>query len=137
MNQEESSLPSICIPRTFSTVSAGNICSAFSSVLGEGVIERVDIIGSSDGQRGESNPGRFKRVFIHLKKWPDGEDAQFIRRRLQNGESINLVYSPGQFWRCVASRLPKPYKMQERDWRSKCTCVEAVRDREKVSRNKK
>jgi hypothetical protein len=137
MNQEEHSLPSICIPRTFSTVSVGDIRSAFSSVLGEGVIERVDIIGSGEGQYGENNLGRFKRVFIHLKKWPDREDARFMRRRLQNGESINLVYSPGQFWRCVASRLPKPHKMQEKDWRSKCTCVEAVRDRGKVKKNEK
>ena len=97
---ETTNEPSICIPRVLSSVTEANIREVFTKILGQEAIERIDIAQSTYPQ--------YKRVFVHLTAWPATEDATMMRSRLRKGEHVNLVYTEGKYWRCVASRLSKP-----------------------------
>lgn len=97
---ETTNEPSICIPRVLSSVKEANIRDVFTKILGNEAIERIDIAQSTNPQ--------YKRVFVHLTAWPATEDAVLMRARLKQGDHVNLVYTEGKYWRCVASRLTKP-----------------------------
>ena len=97
---ETTNEPSICIPRVLASVKEVNIRDAFTRILRNEAIERIDIAQSTNPQ--------YKRVFVHLTAWPATEDAALMRNRLKKGEHVNLVYTEGKYWRCVASRLSKP-----------------------------
>ena len=72
-------------------------------------IERVDLISRTD-----QNGTPFGRAFIHLRFWPKTEEAQSIRDRLIAGEQIKIVYDNPWYWKCGASRVPKPEFTKER-----------------------
>ena len=97
---ETTNQPSICIPRVLASVKEVEIRNAFAKILGDQTIERVDVAQSTNPQ--------YKRVFVHLTTWPVTEDAELMRSRLVKGEHVNLVYTEGKYWRCMASRLSKP-----------------------------
>ena len=103
----DKTVPSICIPRVFSDVTRDEIQSTFERFLGKGYIERIDLVNRK-GQG--SSQDSFSRVFVHLVEWPSTESAEFIRNRLINGEAVNVVYREPWFWRCSASRVPKPQR---------------------------
>ena len=104
------STPSICIPRVFANVTKRDVREVFEQVLGvRGCIERVDLISRTD-----QNGTPFGRVFIHLRFWPKTEQAQDVRRQLVAGEQVKIVYDEPWYWKCGASRVPKPEFTKER-----------------------
>jgi len=96
-------MPSVCIPRTFSDVTWRKVRDIFEQVVGEKCVERVDMVNKIN-PRGKP----YQCVFIHLKEWPNNDFALQIRERLINGEDIKIVYDEPWFWKCTASRTPKP-----------------------------
>lgn len=105
MSNNQNSFPSICIPRTFTNVSWKKIKFYFEEIIGAGSVERVDIVRKWN-HRGEE----YQCVFIHMLEWPDNERAQEVRERLLDGYEIKIVYDEPWFWKCSASRVPKPEK---------------------------
>ena len=95
--------PSICIPRTLNNITWRQVKDTFEQILGQGTVERVDLVGSKNGDP-------FCRIFIHFRYWPTDESSQGIRERLIAGETIKVVYDNPWFWKCSASRIPKPVK---------------------------
>ena len=97
------SQPSVCIPRTFANITWQEVKNVFEEVLGPGCVERVDMVRKT----GRSDE-RFQRVFIHFRQWPSSTRAQQVRRKLLDGNEIKIVYDEPWFWKCSASRVPKP-----------------------------
>lgn len=100
----ENSSPSICIPRVFAEITRRSIKDAFTKVLGEDCIERIDMI------RKNKNNDSYQRVFIHFKYWPDNDRSVMLKERLLSGQDIKVVYNEPWFWKCSASRVPKPVR---------------------------
>ena len=102
--------PSICIPRVSRDVTSEYVGAVFSRVLGEGIVERIDIVPWRG--RGDDGP---RRVFVHLKAWPETDVAKGMRERLLGGDDVELVYDDPWIWRCSRSRIPKPQQGAGRD----------------------
>lgn len=97
------SSPSICIPRVFAEITRSQIKEAFNKVLqSDDCIERIDMI------RKNRNNDSYQRVFIHFKYWPNNKVAAMLQKRLSDGLDIKVVYNEPWFWKCSASRVPKP-----------------------------
>ena len=97
--------PSICIPRTLNNVSWRDVKDTFEKLLGKGTVERVDIVTRRD----DDSP--FCRIFVHLRYWPLTEKGVADwRQTLLDGGEIKVVHNHPWFWKCVASRIPKPEK---------------------------
>ena len=47
-------------------------------------------------------------MFIHLKYWPDTEVSTAMRERFVKGGDVKVVYQDPWYWKCSASRVPKP-----------------------------
>ena len=99
--------PSICIPRTLHNVNWQQVKDAFETVIGKGTVERVDIVPSKND---DVTP--FCRIFVHFRYWPNSPDIMAIRDRLTKGEVIRVVYDNPWFWKCSASRIPRPERNQ-------------------------
>ena len=97
--------PSICIPRTLNNVSRRDVKEIFEKLLGRGTVDRVDIVPYRDD---ENKP--FCRIFVHLRYWSVCPNIMQIRQQLLGGKTIKLVYDYPWFWKCSASRSPKPEK---------------------------
>lgn len=96
--------PSICIPRTLHNVTWRHVKDVFEQLFGRGTVERVDIVTN---RREESSP--FCRIFVHMRYWPVNlPEVADLRKRLLDGEIIKVVYDNPWFWKCSASRTPKP-----------------------------
>ena len=96
--------PSICIPRTLHNVTWRQVKDTFEQLFGRGTVERVDIVVN---KQEEASP--FCRIFVHMRYWPVNlPDVADIRKRLVDGEIIKVVYDNPWFWKCSASRTPKP-----------------------------
>jgi hypothetical protein len=95
--------PSICIPRVFPNIDKTCVKDVFEELFGKGCIERIDMIQKKTG-----NSERFQRVFVHFKYWPVTQRNQQVRQRLIDGHQLKIVYSEPWFWKCSASRIPKP-----------------------------
>jgi hypothetical protein len=102
--------PSICIPRTLNNITWRTVKDTFELILGKGTVERVDLINDRNGEP-------FCKVFVHLRYWPTDAESVNIRERLMAGDMVKIVYDNPWFWKCSASRLPKP----DRESRSKKT----------------
>ena len=99
--------PSICIPRTLNNITWRTVKDTFEEILGKGTVERVDLINDRNGDP-------FCKVFIHMRYWPTDENAVNIRSRLVDGQTVKIVYDTPWFWKCSASRLPKPQRDKPR-----------------------
>ena len=93
--------PSISIPRTLNNITWRTVKDTFEYILGKGTVERVDLINDRNGEP-------FCKVFVHMRYWPTDEAAVNIREKLIAGEMVKIVYDSPWFWKCSASRLPKP-----------------------------
>ena len=97
--------PSICIPRTLNNVGWRDVKEVFEKILGKGTIERVDIVTRRD----DDSP--FCRIFVHMRYWAvNVPEVAAFRNALQAGETRKVVYNHPWFWKCAASRTPKPVK---------------------------
>jgi hypothetical protein len=92
------SVISLCIPRVYPNISQGRIRKIFDD-LGLGVIERIDIV-SKTTEKGE----KFNRVFIHMGKWFQNNNAIVARERLLGGKDIKIIYDDPWFWKVSAYR---------------------------------
>tara|TARA_R110002073_G_scaffold5589_14_gene34267 strand:- start:343 stop:960 length:618 start_codon:yes stop_codon:yes gene_type:complete len=75
----------------------------FEELFGNGCIERIDMVQKISG-----NSEKFQRVFVHFKYWSAAPRNQQVRQRLIDGHQIKIVYDDPWFWKCSASRIPKP-----------------------------
>ena len=91
-------VPSLCIPRVYPNISEGRIRKIFID-LNLGVIERIDII-SKTTEKGEG----FNRVFIHMERWFQNDNASVARERLLGGKDIKVIYDDPWFWKVSAYR---------------------------------
>jgi hypothetical protein len=85
--------PSICIPRIESDINRQNINNIFKNF---GTVDRIDIVNSGR---------RARKAFIHFKRWNHTD----LLSRLENGDTVNLIYNFPWYWKCRKSNLPKPY----------------------------
>jgi hypothetical protein len=95
--------PSICIPRAFPNISPKKVKETFEKVFEESCVERVDFIERQDKEKKV-----FRRFFVHFKYWPKNNISQKVHDTLSQGESIKIVYQEPWYWKCSASRIPKP-----------------------------
>ncbi len=99
--------PSICIPRAHVTVQGRNIREVVRErfiELGIGRIDRIDSVYKNN-DRGE----KFCTIYIHMKYWnTKNKEGVKLRNLLLEGEEVKIVYDDPWFWKCTASRLPKP-----------------------------
>ena len=94
--------PSICIPRVFPNIDWKRVKNVFEE-LGMGEVERVDMINKVN-DKGE----KFKRVFVHFKKWNDDPTTRQVKSKLLSGDSVKVVYDDPWFWKVFLSHVPKP-----------------------------
>lgn len=98
----DSTLPSICIPRVFHTVSKYEVVNTFETILGKGSVSRVDMNYMRDGLSGHY------RVFVHFSnKCINNAQYDLMSSRLRNGFDVKIVYSNPWFWKCSVSRANK------------------------------
>ena len=84
--------PSICIPRIESDINIQIINTIFKNF---GTVERIDIVNSGR---------RSRKAFIHFKRLEHTD----LLSRLENGDTVNLIYNFPWYWKCRKSNLPKP-----------------------------
>jgi hypothetical protein len=97
--------PSICIPRTLNNLRWYEIKNVFEKLFGKGTVERVDIV------RDRAADSAFCRIFIHMRYWPmNRPEIAAWRQTLIDGGDLKVVYDQPWFWKCVASRTPKPVR---------------------------
>ena len=94
--------PSICIPRVFPNIDWRRVKNVFEE-LGMGEVERVDMINKVN-DKGQ----KFKRVFVHFKKWNDDPTTRQVKSKLLSGDSVKIVYDDPWFWKVFLSHVPKP-----------------------------
>jgi hypothetical protein len=95
--------PSVCIPRVFANIKKTFVKDVFEELFGNGCIERIDMVQKISG-----NSVKFQRIFVHFKYWSAEPRNQQVRQRLIDGHQIKIVYDDPWFWKCSASRIPKP-----------------------------
>ena len=83
---------SICIPRIESDINKHIINTTFKNF---GTVDRIDIVNSGR---------RARKAFIHFKRWKHTD----LLSRLENGDTVNLIYNFPWYWKCRKSNLPKP-----------------------------
>ena len=94
--------PSICIPRVFPNIDWKRVKNVFEE-LGMGEVERVDMVNKVN-DKGQ----KFKRVFVHFKKWNDDPTTRQVKSKLLSGDSVKVVYDDPWFWKVFLSHVPKP-----------------------------
>lgn len=94
--------PSICIPRVFPNIDWKRVKNVFEE-LGMGEVERVDMVNKVN-EKGQ----KFKRVFVHFKKWNDDPTTRQVKSKLLSGDSVKVVYDDPWFWKVFISHVPKP-----------------------------
>lgn len=100
--------PSICIPRTINSLNWRDVKDTMEKLLGKGTVDRVDIVTRRD----DDSP--FCRIFIHMRYWDTANpQVEQWRNTLLSGGEIKVVYNHPWFWKCVASRIPKPDKKKK------------------------
>lgn len=94
--------PSLCIPRVFPNITWRRVKDVFED-LGLGIIDRVDMVNKTNdaGQK-------FKRVFVHFKKWDTNPDAQAVKDKILSGDFVKIIYDEPWFWKVFMSKAPKP-----------------------------
>jgi hypothetical protein len=98
--------PSICIPRTFTTIRGEQTKRAVFNTFRDlriGHIERIDTVHKTD-QKGE----RYCTVYVHLKWNVTNALARDTRQKLLDGNDIKVVYDEPWFWKCTMSNMDKP-----------------------------
>ncbi len=98
--------PSICIPRTFTTIRGEQTKRAVFNTFRDlriGYVDRIDTVHKTD-QRGE----RYCTVYVHLTWNVTNTLARETRQKLLDGQDIKIVYDEPWFWKCTMSNMDKP-----------------------------
>jgi hypothetical protein len=95
-------MPSICIPKSFKTVTEKMVRDTFRKLdLGE--IERIQITPSFD------NKGRkFNCIIAHFDHWCSTVAANNVRQKLLSGKEVKIVYDDPVHWRVFDARTEEP-----------------------------
>tara|TARA_B110000858_G_scaffold154079_1_gene175723 strand:- start:2300 stop:2851 length:552 start_codon:yes stop_codon:yes gene_type:complete len=101
----DASYPSICIPRTFPTISWQQVKTVFEVLFGVGSIERVDVV-----RKTAKDGSKFNCMFVHFVEWSSDEVSQDVRQKLLDGKTIKIVYDEPWYWKCSMSRIRRPEK---------------------------
>ena len=104
--EEPATHPSICIPRTFTSIRGKPVKAAVFTTMRDlkvGFIERIDVIHKTDA-RGE----RYCTIYIHLKWNMRDRLACETRQKLLDGNDVKIVYDDPWFWKCTMSTMEKP-----------------------------
>ncbi len=88
----------LCIPRVDGNTTESHVRTIFNE-LKLGIIDRI-VITTKTNDRGEKT----KRVFIHMKKWFDCENADIARKRFALGKDIKVMHNAPWYWKITASR---------------------------------
>jgi hypothetical protein len=98
--------PSICIPRTFTTIRGKPTKAVVFNTLRDlkvGHIERIDVVQKTDS-RGE----RYCTIYVHMQWNMRSELARDTRQKLLDGSDVKIVYDDPWFWKCSMSTMEKP-----------------------------
>jgi hypothetical protein len=95
---EMNNIECLCIPRVQSKITENQIKNIFNQV-NIGIIDHIDIITKKDE--------KYKRVFIHMKKWFATENAKIAQERLQNNQDIKIIYEEPWFWKISVYKKKK------------------------------
>ena len=120
--EDNPKLPSICIPRVDMSITSEYIEKIMNEVLLsensllKTCIERIDLVGRQN-EKGED----YKRVFVHFKPWETFEsvNSKNMRQRLLSGETVKIMYNIPSYWKCSASRVPRPEWQEKQDTNEK------------------
>ena len=88
----------LCIPRVHLKITENQIKQVFNQI-NIGIIDHIDIVTKKDE--------KYKRVFIHMKKWFTTENAKIAQERLKNNEDIKIIYEEPWFWKISVYKNPK------------------------------
>ena len=91
--------PSICIPYTFKNTNWIFVKEVFEKLFDSNCVKKIDIVNKQN-----KNNISYNCIFIHLTKWPSSEIAESTRKKLINGEAVNVVYDFPLYWKCYASK---------------------------------
>ncbi len=87
---------SICIPKIEKNITVSDIKETFK-LYDMGKIKDVIIIKCNFN---------YNKAFINYNEWYDNEFCNNIKKILENGENIKIIYDKdsGWFWKCYAAR---------------------------------
>jgi len=91
------------IPRVLFNTTETQIKNVFNR-LNIGIIDHIDLISKND-EKNQKN--KSKRVYIHLKKWLDTENAKITKERFENNQDIKIIYDEPWFWKVSAYKKPQ------------------------------
>ena len=97
---------SLCIPRVLSSITQEQIRNVFHKI-NIGIINRIDIIPNkiTVNNNNNNNNNKYNRVFIHLKKWNNSDNARIAQERFSKGQDIKVIYDDPWYWKIsIASR---------------------------------
>ena len=100
--------PSLCIPRVFPNITWKRVKDALEDV-GLGEIDRVDMVNKTN-DKGE----KFKRVFVHFKKWATTPEATAAREMVMAGDMFEITYDDPWFWKIGKSHAKKPERRTQK-----------------------
>jgi len=86
----------LCIPRVIQNTTETQVKQIFSE-LNLGIIDHIDMI-TKNTEKGD----KFKRVYIHFKKWFSTPNASIARERLEKNQEIKIIYDEPWFWKVSA-----------------------------------
>lgn len=98
--------PSICIPRTFTSIRGKPTKTAVFNTIRDlriGHIDRIDVVQKTDA-RGE----RYCTIYVHLQWNVRTELGRETRKKLLDGNDVKIVYDDPWFWKCCMSTMQKP-----------------------------
>jgi hypothetical protein len=90
----------LCIPRTDVNISEHIVRNIFNK-LNIGSIGRIDMV-KKQNEKG----GQYVRIFIHINKWYNTENAFIAKERLLNGKDIKIIYDDPWFWKISVYKAP-------------------------------
>ena len=90
--------PSLCIPRVFDTSVTKQYVYRVFDKYNWGPISRVDLVVKNKNTR----------IFVHFKYWIENEKNATLKDHLLQGNAVNIIHSHPWFWKCSASKIPKP-----------------------------
>jgi len=86
----------IFIPRTDEDTTEEVIRTAFSNVLGNDTISRVDFVSKKD-----RHDKPYCSAYVHFASWPDTEVSAEIQGKLVRGDNVSVYYLDRSYWKCV------------------------------------
>ena len=85
-NIDEQKCKTLCIPRTDINISESFVRNIFNN-LNIGIIGRIDLV-----RKQNEKGGYYMRIFIHINKWYNTDNANIAKQRLLNGKDIKIIY---------------------------------------------